>query len=388
MTKRWMNKNVVGMGAASFFNDFCHEMATSILPAFLASIGASAALLGMIEGFADCISSFAKLGAGFYSDKKGIRKPIAVLGYFLTAIGMGSFAVVSSGFQVFLGRVVAWFGRGMRSPVRDAMLSASVEKKDAGKAFGFHRTMDTLGAVLGPVFALLLVSKFSYRQIFWLALVPGLISVAAFFFLVTEIAEAPNHHMRLLPSLRGLPGKFKRYLVGVGIFGAGDFSHTLLILMAAQVLKPIYGPVVANTSAILLYVFHNIFYAGLSFPFGYLGDKLPKRKILSFGYLLSAAMCAGFIFIVPKFWYLSILFIVGGTFIASEDVLEGAIAGELLPENLKGTGYGALATVNGIGDFISSIIVGFLWAAVSPAAGFLYAGILSLIGALVIWKLE
>jgi MFS family permease len=115
---------------------------------------------------------------------------------------------------------------------------------------------------------------------------------------------------------------------------------------------------------------------------------MPKRKILSFGYLLSAAMCVGFIFIVPKFWYLFILFIIGGTFIASEDVLEGAIAGELLPENLKGTGYGALATVNGIGDFISSIVVGFLWVAVSPVAGFLYAGILSLIGALVIWKLE
>lgn len=129
MSKRWMNKNVVGMGTASFFNDFCHEMATSILPAFLASIGASAALLGIIEGFADCVASFAKLGAGFYSDKKGIRKPIAVLGYFLTAIGMGSFALVSSGFQVLLGRIVAWFGKGIRGPVRDAMLSASVEKK-------------------------------------------------------------------------------------------------------------------------------------------------------------------------------------------------------------------------------------------------------------------
>ena len=388
MSKRWMNKNVIRMGAASFFNDFCHEMATSILPAFLVSIGASAALLGIIEGFADLVSSFSKLGAGFYSDKKGIRKPIAVLGYFLTALGMGFFAVVSSGFQVLMGRVVAWFGKGIRGPVRDAMLSASVEKKDAGKAFGFHRMMDTTGAVLGPLIAFLLVSRFSYRQIFWFALVPGLISVAAFFFLVSEVAEEPNHHMRFLPTLRGLPVKFKRYLVGVGIFGAGYFSHTLLILMAAQVLKPIYGPVVANTSAILLYVFHNIFYAGLSFPFGYLGDKLPKRKILSLGYLLSAAMCAGFIFIVPKFWYLAILFIIGGTFIASEDVLEGAIAGELLPENLKGTGYGVLATVNGIGDFISSIIVGFLWTAVSPAAGFLYAGILSLIGAYFIWKLK
>ena len=268
------------------------------------------------------------------------------------------------------------------------MLSASVERKDTGKAFGFHRTMDTVGAILGPALALVLVSKYNYRQIFWFALIPGLISVAAFLFLVSEVNEEPNPHMRFLPALKGLPGKFKRYLVGVGIFGAGDFSHTLLILMAAQVLKPTYGTVAANTAAILLYVFHNIFYAGLSFPIGYLGDRIAKRKVLSLGYLLSAVMCAGFIFIVPKFWALSILFIIGGTFIASEDVLEGAIAGELLPENLKGTGFGILATVNGIGDFISSIIVGFLWVTVSPEAGFIYTGVLSLIGALVIWKLE
>lgn len=388
MSKKWMNKNVVGMGAASFFNDFCHEMSTSLLPAFLAGIGASAALLGVIEGFADCVSSFAKLGAGFYSDKKGIRKPIAVLGYFLTAIGMGSFAIATSWFHVLSGRIVGWFGKGIRGPVRDAMLSASVEKKDAGKAFGFHRMMDTVGAVLGPLTAFLLVSKFSCREIFWLALIPGMLSVAAFFFLVNEIAECPNHRLKFIPALRELPGKFKLYLLGVGIFGMGDFSHTLLLLSAAQILTPVYGTVTANSLAILLYIFHNVFYAGLSFPIGFLGDKFGKRKILSAGYLLSAVMCAGFIFVIPKFWYLFILFIIAGSFIASEDVLEGAVASEFLPENLKGTGYGALATVNGIGDFVSSIIVGFLWTAVSPAAGFLYVATLSLIGAFVIWKLE
>ena len=388
MSKKWLNKNIIGMGMASFFSDFCHEMATAILPAFLASIGASAALLGTIEGFADAVSSFAKLGAGYYSDKKGVRKSIAILGYFLTAIGKASFALAVVWPQVLLGRIISWFGRGIRGPVRDAMLSASVEKEDAGKAFGFHRTMDILGAIAGPLAAFLLITRFSYRQIFWMTLIPGLLSVAAFLFLVREIAEKPAPHLRFLPTLWMLPDKFKRYLIGVGVFGAGDFSHTLLILMAAQVLKPIYGPGVANASAILLYVFHNIFYAGLSFPFGYLGDKMPKRKILSFGYLLSAVMCAGFIFIVPKFWYLAGLFILGGIYIASEDVLEGTIASELLPAELKATGYGALATVNGIGDFVSSIIVGLLWAYVSPAAGFLYAGILSILGSFIIWKLK
>jgi len=388
MSKKWLNKNLVGMGTASFLSDFCHEMATAILPAFLASIGASAALLGTIEGFADAVSSFAKLGAGYYSDKKGIRKAIAVLGYFLTAAGKASFALAVVWPQVLAGRIISWFGRGIRGPVRDAMLSASVEKEDAGKAFGFHRTMDTLGAVAGPLAAFLLITRFNYRQIFWMTLIPGLLSVAAFLFLVREVAEKPAPHLRFLSTLRILPDKFKRYLIGVGVFGSGDFSHTLLILMASQVLKPIYGPFIATSSSIMLYVIHNVVYAGLSFPIGRLSDSFDKRKMLSMGYVLSAVMCAGFILIMPKFWYLAGLFILGGIYIASENVLERTIASELLPAELKATGYGALATVNGIGDFVSSIIVGLLWTHVSPAAGFLYAGILSISGAFIIWKLK
>lgn len=386
--KKWLNKNVIGMGAASFFSDFCHEMATAILPAFLASIGASAALLGTIEGIADAVSSFAKLGAGYYSDKKGIRKSIAVLGYFLTALGKVSFALAVIWPQVLLGRIIAWFGRGIRNPVRDAMLSGSVEIQDSGKAFGFHRAMDTLGAVLGPLAAFLLIARFNYRQIFWLTLIPGLLSVAAFLFLVKEVAEKPAPHLRFFPTLSQLPKKFKLYLAGVGVFGIGDFAHTLLILMAAQVLTPIYGSRIATSSAIVLYILHNVFYAAIAFPIGYTGDFFSKKKMLSLGYLLSAIMCMGFVFIVPKFWYLAVLFVLGGMYIASEDVLEGAIAAELLPDNVKGTGYGALATINGIGDFVSSIVVGFLWVHVSPTAGFLYAGILSILGAIIIWELK
>jgi len=388
MSKKWFSKNIIGMGVASFFSDFCHEMATSILPAFLASIGVSAASLGAIEGISDAVSSFAKLGAGYYSDKKGVRKSIAVLGYFLTAIGKASFALAIIWPQVLLGRMISWFGRGIRGPVRDAMLSASVEKEDAGKAFGFHRAMDTLGAIAGPLAAFLLIAKFNYRQIFWMTLILGLISVAAFLFLVKEVAEKPAPHLRFFSSLNNLPKKFKLYLIGVGVFGIGDFSHTLLILMATQILKPAYGSLMAGSLAVMLYVFHNIFYAGFSFPIGYISDKFSKRKILSIGYLVSAVMCIGFIFIVPKFWYLAILFVLAGTYIASEDVLEGAIAAELLPDDLKATGYGTLATVNGIGDFISSIVVGLLWAYVSPMSGFLYAGVLSILGAFIIWKLK
>ncbi|MCX6356999.1 MAG: MFS transporter [Candidatus Aureabacteria bacterium] len=386
MSRKWLNANIVGMGAASFFGDLCYEMATAILPAFIAGMGFSAAVLGAIEGIADAVSSFAKMGAGYYSDKKGIRKPIAVWGYFLTALGQASFILATAWPQVLTGKVISWFGKGIRGPARDAMLSGSVEARDIGKAFGFHRGMDTMGAILGPLAALLLLTRLSYRQIFLCTLIPGLMSVAAFLFFVREVAERPAPHLRFVPAMRMLPRRFKRYLAGVGVFGAGDFSHTLLILMAMQILQPLYGAAVAASSAVALYAIHNVIYAACSFPVGYLGDRLGKRRMLVIGYVLSAVMCAGFMYGVPARWYLALLFMLGGAYIASEDVLEGALAAELLPADLRGTGYGALATVNGIGDFVSSIVVGLLWTRVSPAAGFAYAGAMSVCGACIMWR--
>jgi len=154
----WLNRDVVGMALASFFSDAGHEAATSILPLFLVSIGAPPAALGAIEGVADAASSFVKLGAGWFSDRIGQRKPIAVAGYALTGLTTGLFALATAWPHVLLARAAGWFGRGIRGPVRDAMLSESVTPEARGKAFGFHRAGDTLGAIAGPVIALALLS--------------------------------------------------------------------------------------------------------------------------------------------------------------------------------------------------------------------------------------
>lgn len=385
---RWLNRNIFAIGLTSFFSDLSHETATTILPVFLASIGAPASALGIIEGTADALSSFAKMGSGYWSDRTGIRKPIAVLGYFLTTIGQAVFGLATHWVHVLAGRTLGWFGRGIRGPVRDAIASESTEPQHYGKVFGFDRTLDTLGAILGPSVALALVSLTSYRNIFFLTVIPGFLAVATFGFLVKAKPRRPNHSLSFRQSLRNLPRPFKLFLIGVGIFGAGDFAHTLLILRAAQILTPLHGSTEAGRLAILLYVIHNVIYAAASYPIGAIADRWGKRVFLSVGYFISAVMCAGFLWPSSHFVPLAILFVLAGLFIAIEDSLERAIAAELLPESLRASGYGALATVNGIGDFASSVLVGLLWAHVAPAAGFLYSGALSVAGALVIARLR
>lgn len=384
---RWLSRNIFGIGVTSFFSDLSHETATTILPVFLISIGASASALGIIEGVADALSSFAKIGAGWYSDRTGIRKPIAVIGYFLTGIAKASFAFATSWYHVLAGRAAGWLGRGIRNPIRDAIMAESAPPEAYGRAFGFDRALDTVGAVLGPITALWLVTFLTYRNIFLLTLIPGMLATLVFAVFVRAKTRAPNRELSFALSVKKLPSKFKIFLVGVGIFGMGDFAHTLLILRATEVLRP-PNPENAGKLAITLYVIHNIIYAAASYPVGAIADKVGKRGFLALGYLLSAAMCIGFVFSPPSFWYLALLFFVGGFYIAIEDSLERAISADLLPEELRGTGYGALATVNGIGDFISSIIVGILWTTISPAAGFSYAAVLSLLGATVLLRLR
>ncbi len=174
-----------------------------LLPLFLITLEAPVAALGTIEGVAGAVSSFVKLGAGWLSDRLGRRKPIAVLGYILTGLSTGLFALANTWIWVLLTRIIGWFGRGVRGPVRDAMLAESVLSKARGRAFGFHRAGDTLRAITGPVFALTLVSllagkeatQITYRQIFWITVIPGILSALSFY--VKEHARPANHGSNL-----------------------------------------------------------------------------------------------------------------------------------------------------------------------------------------------
>jgi MFS family permease len=371
----------------SLFSDMGHEMLTAVLPLFLAQFGGAAAL-GIIEGVSDASSSLVKLWMSHYSDRVGKRKPIMIVGYALTAM-MGLFAFATAWWQILVLRMVAWIGRGARGPVRDALLAESVPPEASGRAFGFEGAMDTLGAIIGPAIALSLIGTLSYRHIFLISFIPGAITVLLVVFVLKDIVRPADHSLRLMTSLRTLPRSFWRYAATVGVFGLGNFAPTLLILRAITLLTPHYGKAHAGQIALGLYIFHNVLYAAVSYPVGAIGDRVNKRLLLALGYALFGVMCLGFLAAGAHLWALIILFALSGLYIGIVDAMERSLAADLLPDKaLRGTGYGALATVNSFGDLISSITVGLLWAHVSYAAGFWYGAILTLMGAALLFMLR
>ncbi len=382
----WLNSTVLGIGMASLFSDMSHEVATALLPAFLSTMGVAAAWLGTIEGVADGLASFTKMGSGYYTDKLPRRKPILIIGSVLTALGTASFALVTQAWQVLLGRSLAWFGRGVRSPVKKAILASAVTKETYGRAFGFERMMDTIGAIVGPAIAFVLIGvlNHNYSTLFAVTLIPGLISTGFIIFAVKEKERLPVKYRSFREGLRSLPHSFRRMLVGVGLFGLGSFAHSMLILFATQELTPQLGVAGAASAAVGLYILHNVFYALFAFIGGWLADRMPKTLLLAIGFLMAAAMCLCIIFLPVSIWTLGVVFILGGMNVALEETLESSLSAELVDDQYHGIAYGTLDTVNGIGDFASSIVVGALWSAFGTAIAFGYSASLSIAGAVVI----
>jgi MFS family permease len=384
--KRWLTRGVLGIALASLFSDWAHEAATAILPAFLATLGAPAVALGVIEGVSDGLSSFAKLAGGWIADRPAWRKPTGITGYLVTGLTTFGYAFAQRWPAVLVLRTVGWIGRGGRSPSRDALLADCVAPGQEGRAFGFERAMDTAGAVLGPLCATALIGVLGARGVLKWTLVPGLAAALAFAFLVPAGKRAEGRHAPSLASSFGQMSKtYWRFLAGVFAHGLGDFAPTLLILRAGQILAPGFGAGRAATMAVALYTFYNLVNAVVSYPAGALGDRIGKRGMLAAGYFIGAITYAGFIFVTPTIPVLVILFGLAGVHGAVQQSLEKSMAAELLPAKVRGSGFGVLAAVNGIGDFVSSIAVGVLWSSVSPNAGFLYAGIFALAGALLIY---
>jgi len=194
---RWLNSTVLGIGLASLFADWSHEIATAAMPAFLATMGVAAAWIGLIEGVSDGLSSFAKLASGHWTDRLPRRKPIMIAGYVVTALGTASFGLATAAWHVLLARASAWLGRGARTPVRKAMLAAAVTPETYGRAFGFERMMDTCGAIVGPATAFLLlgVLGLGYPTVFLWTLLPGLVAVGCLVFLVKERVRTAVPHV-------------------------------------------------------------------------------------------------------------------------------------------------------------------------------------------------
>ncbi|WP_428938977.1 MFS transporter [Fontivita pretiosa] len=382
---KWLNSTVLGIGLASLCSDVGHEMATAAMPALLATMGASSAALGLIEGLADGLSSFAKLLSGAYSDRLQRRKPLAVLGYFVTASGMASFALATQWWHVLMGRVVGWIGRGARSPVRNVLLTEATTPQSYGRAFGLERAMDSAGAVIGPLVSLVLLTTLGMRWTFAITLIPGAIAAILIALLVRERPHVPHPHPRLFGGMAMLPRPFRRYLVGVGIAGIGDFSNTLLILWTTQAWTPRMGTARAASLAMAFYVAFNVIYTLCCYGAGAFADRFPKNRVLAFGYVVATIPAAALMLPGDSYLKFALVFGFSGLYMGIWETLEHSMAAELLPAHVRGSGFGMLATVNGLGDFMSSILVGSLWV-FNPSLAMSFVVVVSLVGAWIVFR--
>jgi MFS family permease len=400
--KQWLNRTVVGAGITSALGDFCYETTTVILPGFLAVLGIPAAVLGIIEGTADAVASFTKMVSGYIADKLGHRKLLVLIGYGLTPVGQVLIALAVGWPLLLLGRLVSWFGKGLRGPLRDAIVIQAVSPETRGRAFGFHRAADTIGAVAGPLLGVALLglahdwswndAAGPFRFVLWLSVIPGALAVIAFLTLVKDPEHSPNPSLKFFSSLRGLPARFKRYLGAVGIFGIGDFSHSLLILAATQMLTASMGLVHAAQVAGLLYVWRNVVQVAVSYPVGVLADRLGHLPVLVAGYVLGALTAVltalAFWFSVDSVVLLGVIFFIAGLYVAVQEALESTVTAEMVQADKLAMSYGALGTVNGVAKFISSTTVGVLWTAISPVLSFGLAALLMAVGTIALVRIK
>lgn len=381
--RSWRNSTVLGFSLASLLSDASHEMATAVLPLYLKNLGFGASVLGLVEGVADVVASAAKWASGVYGQRARHKKMLTALGYAITTVCVGAFALVTRVAPLLLLRCAAWAARGFRGPLRDTLMAESVDPAHYGKAYGLERAGDMAGAVVGPLAAVgLLALGTTLPRVFLWTLLPGFGAALAVALLVRERAPSAAS-LRQRPLRPGLPPRYWAFLGAVLLFGMGDFSRTFLILEAAGRLPASAAPALLSVP-VLLYVGHNVVSGLATVPAGALTDRWSSGHTLLIGYGLGFAFNLGLAFLPGGIGWLVPLFVVSGVYIAIEETVEKATAAHMIAEAARSYALGMLATANAVGDLVSSLLTGYLldhggraWA-YGVAAAFSAAGFLAL----------
>ena len=386
---RALPRNVFAISLVSLLNDASSEIIYPLLPIFLAStLGASAGAIGTIEGSAESIASLLKLFAGYLSDRLGKRKLLVVLGYSLASFVRPLLAFANNWHQVLAIRLTDRVGKGLRTAPRDAMIADTVSLEQRGLAFGFHRAMDHGGAVIGPLLGYLLVfllvvdrdapTHSEFTTIFLLAAVPalGAVVVAAFF-----MRESPLKYVAAMPklTLRGLDGNFKRFLLVLALFTLSNSSDSFLILRARE-------SGVSVTAIPLLWAAHHGSKVLSSLYGGDLSDRLGRKRLIVSGWILYAAVYAGFAF-ATKGVSIWILFLIYGMYFGFAEGAEKALVADLVRPEQRGTAYGLYNLAFGITVFPASLLMGLIWDWQSATTAFLTSATMGGAAALLLWVL-
>lgn len=375
--KKWLTPGIGSIGLASFFSDSGHEIVTSVLPSFVTSVlHAPASALGLIEGLSDGLMGIMKLIGGPLANDATIRGKLASGGYVGTALATGAIGLASTVWQVGILRGISWMSRGLRSPARDAILASLAKKEDYGKAYGVERAGDNAGAIVGPLLASGLVAWIGIQHAMYLSIIPGIFAAIAITVAAREarrFASPIKRQLRVQFSELGKAGLFKP-LLPVAFFELGNIATTLLILRATDLLHTDARSLTAASSlAILIYVVHNIFASVAAIVGGRWLDRKGAKVVFATGAFIYIAAYTTFALPLHSWPLLAGAFALAGIGIGFAETAESALIAHILPDRLRGSGFGLLGGLQSFGDFASTAIVGLLYTLVSPTVGFLYA---------------
>lgn len=380
MKKKSDSKNVIWLGIVSLLTDVSSEMIFPIIPLFLSIVlKANMTIIGLIEGIAEATSAFLKLIAGIAADRWKNKKLLTIIGYGSSTIAKPFLALATAWQHVLIVRVVDRIGKGIRTTPRDALIAASVKDTERGKYFGLHRTMDSIGAIIGVVLVTALLfylgaSESGMRTVFWLSCIPAAIAVLCLYFFVHDVKkeDVPKKQkpFNIFKAWKRLNPNLKKFYGIMLLFNAASFSYAFFLLRAQNIgfeikLIPI------------LYLVYNIFYAFSSYPAGKISDHLGRNTVLAMGFLLFAVTSIGFGFFAndSTLW---LLFAMYGIFMGLTDGVARAVIADFSSAKETGISFGVYHMLVGLTIFPANLIGGLLWKYVSPSAPFVYATVLAI----------
>lgn len=367
-------RNVVRLGYVSLFTDVSTEMILGVLPLFIVrDLGATAAILGLIEGASDAVNYIFRVIAGVLTDKIGRRKPLVLVGYGLSSIAKPLFALVGSWPQAFAVRLTDRAGKGTRTSPRDALISDSVAKSEAGKGFGLHRSLDQLGAVLGPLFAFAAIPFIGIRGVFWVSFIPAALGLLILVFFVKDTRGKVRQGTAFQNVRTVLNREFIFLLVFLGIFAIGAYNFSFILLEAGSL-----G--IQENDAPLVYAVLNVATVLIGLPAGILADRVGKLPVLLVSYLVFFATSTGGIFLPGFPFYAFLLAFLFGSYLAISETVQRALIPDFTRPELKGTAYAVYYTLIGICSLVANSIFGFLWTNSGAAVAFQYSAVTSASG--------
>ncbi len=370
-------RNVLALGAVSFFTDVSTEMILGLLPVFIVEdLGASRAILGLIEGTADAVNYLLRVASGVISDRLGVRKAVVLAGYAVSNFAKPALALVRDWIGAFAVRLTDRVGKGIRTSARDALLSESVGEARLGRAFGIHRSMDQMGAVIGPLAAAALVPVVGERGVFLASIVPGALALVVLTLFVSERRGGEGNE-RGAGGLRNageiLRGGFSRFLVPVALFSAGAYSFSFVLVRARDA-----G--FAVVAVPLIYAAMNLVHAAAAVPAGRMADRVGSARALAAGYVtLAAASSLGLAGLSRA--TVMVMALIFGVYMGTVETVQRAAVAKFAPGALRGTAYGLYYLAVGAATAAANLAFGLLWDRWGASAAFSYSIVTSLAAA-------